>query len=232
MALIRFGAGVVQMSGSIAGTTHARNRFGNYTRARTKPVNPNSTLQALQRATLSYLVERWNNTLTAAQRIAWNSYAAAIAMKNRLGETVYLTGFNHYVRSNSILKRLALTVVDDGPEEIALPEKDPTFTISISAATQNIAMTIDNTLEWGNETGGYLFVFEGVPQLHTRNFFGGPWRYSGKVDGKDGQPPTGNPIISSVFTGIEGQKVWAYARIIRKDGRLSEPFYASCIVIA
>ncbi|GAH28464.1 unnamed protein product, partial [marine sediment metagenome] len=38
MALVKYGAGIIQMSGSIAGDVHARNRFGNYIRPRTKPV--------------------------------------------------------------------------------------------------------------------------------------------------------------------------------------------------
>ncbi|GAH50296.1 unnamed protein product, partial [marine sediment metagenome] len=45
MALVKLGGGIVQISGSIAGNTFARNRFGNYMRSRTKPVNPNSTRQ-------------------------------------------------------------------------------------------------------------------------------------------------------------------------------------------
>ena len=59
MALIKYGGGIVDMSGSIAGNTHARNRFGNYMRARTKPVNPNSDRQVAIRAIVSYLAEFW-----------------------------------------------------------------------------------------------------------------------------------------------------------------------------
>lgn len=59
MALIKYGAGVVQMSGSIAGDVHARNRFGNYTRPRTKPVNPQSARQTAIRAIVAYVAEIW-----------------------------------------------------------------------------------------------------------------------------------------------------------------------------
>lgn len=232
MAVVKYGGGVTQISGSIAGTVFARNRYGNYTRPRTKPVNPNSSLQAGVRASLSFLAELWHSGLDAAQRTAWATYAAAVAMKNRLGETIYLTGFNHFVRSNVILKDHDLTVVEDGPTELALPEKDPTFAIAASAATGNISVTFDNTLGWANETGGYLFVYQGKPQLITRNYFNGPWQYMDKVEGDDTTPPTSPADMSAPMTLVEGQKVFCYARIQRLDGRLSEPMYAACTVAA
>jgi len=106
MALVKFGGGVVQMSGSIAGDTFARNRYGNYCRARTKPTNPNTSRQQDVRASLAFLTDRWSNTLTALQRAAWNLYGDSVAMTNRLGETTKLTGFNHYIRSNIERKRI------------------------------------------------------------------------------------------------------------------------------
>ncbi|GAI01350.1 unnamed protein product, partial [marine sediment metagenome] len=45
MALIKYGGGIVQISGSIAGTVFARNKMGNYARPRTKPVNPRTARQ-------------------------------------------------------------------------------------------------------------------------------------------------------------------------------------------
>lgn len=81
MALVKYGAGIIQMSGSIAGNVHARNRFGNYVRPRTKPVNPNSIRQEAARAIVSYLAEYWHQDLDDVQRNLWDVYAAAVAMK-------------------------------------------------------------------------------------------------------------------------------------------------------
>ncbi len=83
MALVKYGGGIVQMSGSIGGDTFARNRYGNYVRARTKPVNPNTTLQQAVRASMSFLTNRWAQTLDAAQRTAWNPYAQNEAMQKK-----------------------------------------------------------------------------------------------------------------------------------------------------
>jgi len=228
MALIKYGGGIVQMSGSIAGNTHARNRFGNYMRARTKPVNPNTALQQAIRAAMATLTARWAQTLTAAQRTAWNLYASSVSMKNRLGEAVNLTGFNHYLRSNIALTQSGLTIVDAGPTIFELPEKDPTFAIAASEAAQEISCTFDDTMDWLDEDGGHMLVYQGQPQNAQRNFFAGPWRLIGSIAGDSVTPPTTPDAIAAAFVFTELQRQWAYARIVRADGRLSEIFRADC----
>lgn len=230
MALIKFGGGVVQASGSIAGNTFARNRFGNYMRARTKPVNPNSTYQADVRTFLAYLAEYWHETLTAAQRTAWNTYAAAVAMKNRLGETVYVTGFNMFLRTNIVRLQCENNLCPNAPTVLSLPDKDTVFAISASAATGLISITWDDTTPWGDVAASIMALYQGVPQLVTRNFFNGPWRYLGNIPGNQNSPTD----KAAVFTLVQGQKIWCYGRICTgpTDSRLSEPFIASCIIAA
>ncbi|GAH22595.1 unnamed protein product, partial [marine sediment metagenome] len=124
MALVQYGAGVIQMSGSIAGDVHARNRFGNYIRPRTKPVNPHSERQEKARAIVSYLAELWHSPTMDPWRGSWNTYAAAVAMKNRLNATIHLTGFNHFIRSNAPKLRVGLSEKHNAPNILSLPEKD------------------------------------------------------------------------------------------------------------
>jgi len=232
MALVKFGGGIIQMSGSIAGNTFARNRYGNYVRARTKPINPISTAQQAVRTAIGQLTARWGQTLSAAQRTAWGLYASSVAMKNKLGEVVYLSGFNHYIRSNAWLKRVGAPSVDDGPVIFELPEKDATFAITASEATQQITYAYNAALDWASETGGYLQLFQGSPQNPQRNFFAGPWRSNSMVTGVDAAPPASPKIQAVEFAIAEGQHQWAYARIVRADGRLSEPFRADTFCAA
>lgn len=232
MALIKYGGGIVQMSGSIAGNTFARNRYGNYARARTKPVNPNSTGQVLIRSALGELTERWGDTLTVGQRTAWNLYASSVAMKNKLGETIHLSGFNHYIRSNSFRVAYGQTPVDDGPVIFELPAHDAAFTIALGEAAQQITVSFDATKEWDNETGGYLAYYQGQPQNAQRNFFAGPWKLLSFTAGVDGAPVASPVVEACVFAVAEGQRQWAYARILRADGRISEPFRDDCFVAA
>jgi len=227
MALVKFGGGIVQMSGSIAGNTFARNRFGNYARSRTKPVNPKSTNQVLVRGVLANLSARWSQTLSAAQRAAWNLYGSSVAMKNRLGETVYMTGYNHYIRSNHWFARMNRTLVDDGPTTFELPEQDPTMSCAGSEATQLVTMTFDDTLDWCSEDDSMLVILQGDPQNPQRNFFDGPWRGRSAKVGASGVPVTSPLDYTSITVMTELQRVWVKFRILRADGRLSEPFTAN-----
>lgn len=228
MALLKFGAGIVAMSGSIAGNTFARNSSGAYVRARTKPVNPNSDRQVLCRSAVSEIAERWYQTLTISQRAAWATYASAINMKNRLGEVIKLSGFNHYVRTNTARVDSGNTKIDAGPTELSLPEKDPSFAITASVASQKITVTWDDASPWSDIASSFLLLFEGRPQNKTRNFFNGPYQWMYNIPG-NGTSPT---EVTPVFPLILGQKVWVKGRISVGDGRLGEPMYANCIIAA
>jgi len=232
MALVKYGGGIIQMSGSIAGNTHARNRYGNYIRAKTKPVNPRTQLQTDVREAIQQLTTRWSQTVTDVQRVAWNLYANSVNMKNKLGEVIKLSGFNHYIRSNAIFQRLDLPVVDDGPVIFELPEADSTFAVSASETTQNITATFDNTLAWAIEDGSLLCMFQGTPQNAQRNFFAGPWRFWTAVQGVDPDGPVTPRVAPAVFAITELQRMWVYARIIRADGRMSEVFRADTFCVA
>lgn len=217
-------------SGSVGSLVYSHNRFGLYVRNRTVPVNPSSSRQALVRSCLQQLTDRWGQTLTVAQRAAWGVYASNITVKNRLGQDVLLTGFNHYLRSNVARLQPGATIIDAGPAVFELPEADPTFAVTASEATQQISFTFDNALAWANEDEGHLIKFAGLPQNPQRNFFGGPWRLVGLVDGDSVTPPTSPDAQDSPWPIVEGQRLWCYGRITRADGRLSAPFRADCFV--
>lgn len=232
MALIKFGGGITEMRGSMAGNVYSRNRYGAYIRSRTKPTNPNTPAQQAVRAALAFLTDRWAQTLTAAQRTAWNLYGASVVMLNKLGENINLTGFNHYIRSNLEYKRTFGATIDAGPVVFEIPAADPTFAITASEATQFISVTHDAGMPWADENGAAMLMYEGTPQNPQRNFFGGPWRYFANIPGINGAPAGSPSDHAAVIAFAEGQRLWAYARIVRADGRLSEPFRADTFVAA
>jgi len=230
MATVKFGGGVTAMSGSIAGSTFAKNRFGFYIRPRTKPVNPNSSYQSAVRQYMKYFTERWHDTLSSTQRTAWATYAAAVPTKNRLGETVYLTGFNWYLAVNISRYVAQNSKCDDGPVTLTLVESDPGFAVAAYASTQKLVFTLTDALPWREIVAAVMSVFQGRPQVATRNFFNGPWRYAGNFPGNAVAPYE----QTAPFTLIAGQKVWVYGRIVTgpTDSRISAPMYASCTVAA
>jgi len=181
---------------------------------------------------LAYVADYWHSTLSPANRSLWNTYAAAVAMKNRLGETVYLTGFNHFIRSNADRLYSGETLVAAGPSVLALPERDTTTSATFSVASNLISFSFDNTLPWANEDDAYMKVYEGRPQIDTRNFFGGPWRWASHWEGSTPVPPVSPVDFSPPLAIALGHKVWLYSRISRADARLSEPTVILCTVTA
>jgi len=222
MALVKYGAGIVAMSGSIAGDVHARNRFGNYIRPRTKPVNPHSTRQEISRTIVSYLAEYWHGALNATQRGLWGDYAAAIGMENRLGDTIHITGFNHFIRTNALFMKTPTGVSPDAPATLSLPGKDTKLQcIDESIADQTFTFTCD-IAGWGTNPDEkiYIFLAQGRPQLKSRNQFATPWRYLGRIGVAEGVG--GESTQAAAFPFALDQKVWFQARVMTVSGRLSE----------
>jgi hypothetical protein len=221
-ALVKYGAGIIQMSGSIAGDVHARNRMGNYIRPRTKPVNPHSNRQEHARAIVSYLAERWHSGLTHVQRGLWGDYAAAVGMTNRLGETIHLTGFNHFIRSNAIKLEVGLSEKLIAPSILSLPEKDHTLQCTeegIIAQTFTFECSV-NGWDPNLDPKYYIFLYQGRPQLKSRNFFATPYRLMGQIDAAAGG--AGTATEGAAFPFALDQKVWFQARLLTVSGRLSQ----------
>jgi hypothetical protein len=232
MALIKFGGGVVGMAGSIAGTTFARNASGSYARARTKPINNKTNYQTIARDAMAALCSRWNNVLDATHRAAWLLYGQNVAMKNRLGESIFLSGMNHYIRSNANNLQNGNTLHDDAPVIFTLGEKDTTFACSASEATQLVTVTYDVAAGWAVEANGFMYIYQSAPQNLTVNFWDGPWRKLGEMGGAGGGGLISPKTFVPAYHIDEGQKIFFYARVIRADGRTSEKFFCFCNVAA
>lgn len=232
MALVKLGGGVADIRGSIGGTVFSRNRSGAIARNRTIPVNPGSAAQTKIRSCMSVVRNLWFNVLTAAQRQAWDTYAEAVEVTNRLGESIKLTGWNHFQRSASSALYNDLPYQADGPTELALPEQDESISITASAATQLITIAFDDESAWASEDDAHLLVYASRGISPTRNFFKGPYQIAGTLAGDSGAPLASPLTVPAPFVLTEGQKVFCQFRIRRGDGRLSAPFRSVCTVAA
>lgn len=230
--LVKFGGGVLAASGKLGGQVYARNRYGNYVRSLTKPVNPNSSRQQEARSNLASLVERWRDILTSDQRAAWNVYAAAISWVNQLGESITLSGFNHYVRSNAALLAAGGAVVDDGPTELTLPAADPVFACEADETGQEITVTYDDTLPWCDLDNAFMTVYMSIPKGEGVAFVGGPFRQAGAIAGSSVSPPTSTGTIAVPFPVATGHVIVCKGRILLPDGRVSQFFQHTSSVVA
>lgn len=215
-------------SGSVAGLTYSRNAGGQYIRARSTPTDPATSYQQTVRAAVASLVNLWKDTLTAAQRAEWDLYAENVPLPDVFGDPKYRTGINHYVRSNVPRIQAGSPRVDAGPGIFDLGDYTaPSF--GFDATANEVDVTFVNTDDWAGEDDSDMLVYCGRPQSPTINFFKGPYRYAGKIEGDAITPPTSPAAIGLPFAIIAGQQGFARIVVSRADGRLSTPFRGSAI---
>lgn len=230
--LIRYGGPVAAGSGSAGGNTYSRNRYGAYIRARTKPVNPNSPRQQVVRNNLCWLVEQWSANLTDMQRQLWNVYGYSVAWVNKLGERVYIPGFNHFLRSNCAILQCGGQLVKDAPTKLSLPGTDPLFAPTVDASDKKISVVFDDTQSWCGEDGGYMAVHATLPSGPQLFYLKQRSRFAGYIEGKATGSPTSPVEIDFPWECAAEQQTIITARIIRKDGRVSAPFRKSVTIVA
>lgn len=129
----------IPQSGSMAGTTSSRNRFGQYRRTRATPVNPNSSAQGLVRARLSANAAAWR-VLTSDQRAGWMDLGASMTRTDSLGQAYTLTGFQAYCSVNNNNVMCAQAVVSAAPA-IVTPSALLTVTVTTTGGTLSVAYT-------------------------------------------------------------------------------------------
>ena len=129
----------VPSSGSVAGTTHSRNRFGQYVRTRAIPVNPNTGFQGTVRGRLATNSAAWR-AITAAQRAGWTDLAGGFTRTNSLGQTYNMTGFMCYCSCNGNNLAAGNAAVPDAPA-LVTPSTILTAVVTLTAAAFSIAYT-------------------------------------------------------------------------------------------
>jgi len=155
----------VPQSGSVAGQTSSRNRFGQYRRTRATPVNPNTGFQGVVRARLAVNAAAWR-ALTGAQRAAWGSLGTMITRTDALGQVYGLTGFQAYLSVNNNNLAAGNAVVPDAPL-LLTPAAISTATVTLTSAAFSIAFT---TTPLG--AGERLFAYTSMQRSAGRGFEG------------------------------------------------------------
>jgi hypothetical protein len=112
----------VPRSGSYAGVTSSRNRFGQYLRTRAIPVQPRTPKQTTIRSLFTAGSSDWRG-LSDVQRTAWNDYAAQISYSDRLGSSYSPTGAALFVAA--CVQIGGTGFVADAPVEL------PTWSLSV-----------------------------------------------------------------------------------------------------
>lgn len=228
--LIRFSI-VAAASGSIGGLTASHNRGGPYLRTRTVPTDPASGFQVIMRTILGNLATAWQ-TLTDVQRDAWTTYGINVPITNAMGDTIFLTGQQMYVRNNAARVQAGLARVDDGPVVFSLDSLGP-VTVDPSAGLNDMQVGFDVTDAWVSEDNAGLLLYASREKADTINFFKGPYRFTAIISGEVVMPPTSPQNVLSLFAFTTGNVMFARVLSVRADGRISpSQFIGPNVIIA
>lgn len=215
-----------QYSGSVAGLTASHNAGGTYFRERATPTNPASAQQVAVRNAMNSLVARWVDTLTQTQRDAWQTYADNVTLINRIGDAINVPALSMYVRSNVARLQTGETLLDAAPTIFDLGGfTDPSF--ALDEPNDEVDVTFDNTDDWANEDDSAMLVYASAPQNQSIEYFKGPYRFAGKIEGDAITAPTSPAAIGLPWPIATGQRVFLMTRVTRADGRYSTRFRGS-----
>jgi len=212
------------LSGKLGGIVASHNAGGTYFRNLAIPTNPGSPQQEVVRLATSQLANLWVNTLTAAQRDEWAAYAAAVPIPDAIGNPINIPPMAMYVRSNVPRIQSGLPRVDSAPAILDLGEFTvPTIdAVDATAETADIGFTTGDA--WVDEDDSAMLVYASRGQNATINFFKGPYRFAGRIDGDATTPPTSPATITLPFAVVATQRVFFKLSVSRADGRLSSSF--------
>jgi len=218
-------------SGSVGGFTVAHNAGGMYFRGRRTPTDPASDKQTAIRNIFASLANHWGLTLTADQRAEWGVYAQNVTILDAFGDAIHISGFNHYIRSNTPRVQVGKSRIDDGPYEYNKGDfSNPTF--GATESNQEISMAFDNEDGWANEDLAVMAIYVSRPQNATINFFKGPYRYAMTVGGDSVEAPASPKVFTAPFAFVEGNKLFTRVIVSRADGRLSASYRTFCLCAA
>lgn len=213
-----------EYSGKMGGVVAAHNKGGYYFRQAVIPTNPGTTRQNAIRNYMTQLTTAWQNTLTAAQRLAWQTYADNITWFNALGDAIQIGGNACYNACNIPRLQASLTRVDAGPVIFSRP----TLTLpvpTITAASTSVSVAFTNTDAWANEVGGAMLLYGSTAQASTINFWKGPFQFIGKIAGAATPPTTPSVFTMPNPAGPTGSRMFFRVTCVRADGRLSPDFF-------
>jgi len=228
MALVKFGGGIVGMSGKIAGTVFARGPGGNVAHALTKPVNPRSALQQARRSKVAFFTHEWSTTLTELQRTDWRAYASGTTWHNRLGEVITINGLAAFLGVNALNSLFNSTLITAAP--LALGHAAGiTMTFTAEPTSGNIKLN-EPSSGWDKSTDDDNWVlYQYAPVEPGRIAMPKGAKFLSSVQGNSGAPQSFPLTKTSLYTMQEGQRITVASMHLDPQKRISVRTFAQVI---
>ena len=172
MALIKFGAVIVDSRGSVGGMTFKGTRAGPVIQRKSVPTSTLNHLTAINRSRLKDLSQDWFHNLDVGQRDDWRALAAANPVPNTWGDEFPLSGIAMFIRVNLTLYSVGEIKIFDAPaNQVVTPLASVTLSVT-APATATVAFTatptVSNHLLLINAT---LKLSPGINNFTDRFFF-------------------------------------------------------------
>lgn len=222
------------MSGKLGGIVASHNKGGAYFRRKSIPTNPNTVRQQAIKNIFATLVEAWTETLTQAQREAWDVYAQNVPVTDSLGQTINLSGQNWYIGNNTPRLQAGLPTVANAP--VVFNRGNPVTSMATEvlgnpneigtlAGNMSTILSINGTAP----DDGDMLIYLGAPQNASRNFFKGPYQLAIALSvAAMGDDIAWNTAIAALLNANAVPTVGQYLPIrvimVYDDGRVSPAF--------
>lgn len=168
MALVKFGPVVSDVRGSIGGTVFSRSRAGAFARIRTKPVFTPTTSRTHWQSAMAYVYAYWHDTMTNAKRIAWNTLGDNTDFTNALGDVYHPSGYNLFLRMNSLARLGAMGLQDTAPPVATGAHYPITYTVIAGPTIQGEMIDTPAALH-------EVYFWLSLPQPFTVYSYTGPF---------------------------------------------------------
>ena len=230
MAKFTPGLVISEMRGKVAASVYTKNKAGAAIRNRTTPINRRSVGQTQKRQQLSSLSSSWRG-LTQAQRDGWNVAAPSFPQQDTLGQTVFLTGSQLYVRCNANLILIGSAQITSAPT----PASFSVLAIGAYTAVSGTGV-ISVAFTPTPVPAGFSLVFKAsAPVSAGKSFMGNSgFRFIQIAAAAVASPAllsTAYALVFGAITGKSGQKIFIKINYVQtSSGLASIPVRAVAII--
>jgi len=230
MAIIKFGALIAGLRGTISGVTYTANKAGPFARIWSRGSNPRSTLQSDARIALSSLAAQWRS-IDPSDQADWNTWAADPdqELTNALGETYYISGFAWWVKMSNWL-----TTVSRSPITTAPTDSKPVAPTIASLVVSAGAVASEITYAAGTFTPDFdcVILLALAQSIGAYSTPGPPVLITAQQVPAGTSLDISDDIAARLGTPIVGQKAFAFVYRQNLEGYRSAPTSLTASVIA
>lgn len=217
MALLKLSGFVDKLSGKLNGYVAGTNANGSYLKSNSYSQQPNTIKQQTSKYLMGLVQQEWRNC-SQAQQASWNDAIIDYPYTNRVGDTVYYSGYQLFCFINCNRYLIGLAVVFS-PPVYAIP--------SVGFFDVDGVINSQVNLAWSNlKVTDTVLLYMSKPFLNARAFKNTYLRYIGQFAGTT---TSGAHNFFSEYNALFGpftydSVVWCRVKVIDRSSGISSGF--------